>query len=71
MTTHCFCRQCGDDIAPARVALGYHLCLSCGDAAARKERSNKWIVAIPYSKGAYQVVSTADIAWLNPKRIGG
>ena len=63
-----FCTKCGDDIAPARVALGYHLCLSCGDAAARQVRH----CVVPLNKSNYTLITNrAELAWLNPKRIGG
>jgi len=60
-----FCIQCGDDVPARRVALGYRTCLSCGDKQAKQV---KFTVMIPFSKGAYQVVSREDIAHTNPKR---
>ena len=57
--------RCGEHIPDGRVALGYTTCLPCGDTAARLV---KFTVMPAYSKGAYQVVSKADIAHTNPKR---
>lgn len=59
------CTKCGDTFPPARFALGYTTCLDCGDTAARLV---KFTVMPAYSKGAYQVISKADIAHTNPKR---
>jgi predicted nucleic acid-binding Zn-ribbon protein len=59
------CNQCGDYFPDGRYALGYRTCLSCGESAARQV---KFTVMIPFSKGAYQVVSREDIAHTNPKR---
>lgn len=33
-----FCRECGEPVRAARYALGYKLCLLCGDEAAKKTR---------------------------------
>ncbi len=29
------CPECGDEVNPRRVAIGYRLCLECGEEAAR------------------------------------
>jgi len=47
------CRECGDPVKQGRWDLGYRTCLLCGDDIA-KER--KFTVAIPYGKGAYQLI---------------
>ena len=60
-----FCRNCGDEVATKRSLLGYRTCLACGDKEARAVRHT---VMPAYSKGAYQVVSRADVALTNPKR---
>lgn len=60
------CVICGDDVSHARVALGYKTCLHCGEAQAKKV---KHTIAIPYSKGAYQYISQAELLkQTNPKR---
>ena len=58
------CNHCGELFPSARYALGYRLCLDCGDTVAKEV---KFTVIIPYSKGAYQVVSREDVARTNPK----
>lgn len=48
---------CGEEISPARVALGYATCLVCGEKEAKKR---KFTVAIPYGKGAYQLINNPE-----------
>jgi predicted nucleic acid-binding Zn-ribbon protein len=62
------CMSCGDDYPPGRAELGYRTCLQCGESAAKKYASTHFTVTIPYSKGAYQVVSVEDLKTTNPKR---
>lgn len=66
------CRECGDDIDPRRVAIGYRLCLWCGEDAAKTERKS-WTVVQEYSKGGYMFITpTAAATTLkqtNPKYI--
>jgi len=66
------CTECGDDIDPRRVALGYRLCLWCGEEAATTERRG-WTVVQEYTKGNYQFITpTAVVVTLkqtNPKEI--
>jgi hypothetical protein len=58
--------NCGEQIDPRRSALGYDTCLSCGERAARLI---KHTVAIPFSKGAYQLITHPDLLRnTNPKR---
>jgi hypothetical protein len=45
------CPRCGDDVPAARVALGYRLCLLCGEEAAREERTG-WTILTPHKQGA-------------------
>jgi hypothetical protein len=55
------CVECGDEIdPPQRAALGYRVCLFCGEDAARAERRS-WTVVQEYQKGGYMFV-TADAA---------
>jgi hypothetical protein len=57
---------CGEEIEQGRWDIGYRVCLECGDSIA-KER--KFTVAIPYSKGAYQLIhDPKDLFFTNPKR---
>ena len=55
------CRQCGDDIDYRRYQLGYRICLWCGEEAATTERLS-WCVVQEYTKGNYQLVTTASAA---------
>jgi hypothetical protein len=50
------CRECGDDVHIERWALGYRLCLFCGEDAAAVERAS-WCVVMEYGKGNYQYVT--------------
>ena len=55
--THC--SWCGKNVAPARWALGYTVCLHCGEEQAKQERMG-WCVVQEYGKGAYQLVTAAS-----------
>jgi hypothetical protein len=50
------CHTCGDDVHIERWALGYRVCLFCGEEAARSERSS-WCIVQEYGKGPYQLVT--------------
>lgn len=66
-----FCRICGDDIEPPERAALKPLCLFCGEEQAVQERKS-WCVSIPYSKGAYQLITNpADLLGTNPKQPRG
>lgn len=52
-------------VPPARAALGYHTCLSCGEKAASKVRH----CSAPINKSNYYYVSDLDVLkQTNPKR---
>ena len=60
------CPQCGDDIDPRRVALGYGLCLMCGEEAAREERTH-WTI-VPMHKSNYVLLTDRnDLKGINNK----
>ena len=60
--------KCGNPINPNRIAAGYFICLECGEAKAKEARTS-WCISIPYSKGAYQLITdTNDMKQTNPKR---
>lgn len=60
-----FCQTCRSDIQPERAVLGYKLCMSCGEAVAKRK---KHIIQIPFSKGAYQYIHNPDdLRITNPK----
>jgi len=62
------CPNCGSDVAPARVHLGYKHCMECGETQAREVRMT-WCVAPAYNKGAYQLITNPDdLKVTNPKR---
>jgi len=64
------CVDCGDDVDPKRSALGYKVCLFCGDDRARMERAS-WCIVQEYNKGAYTLVTTSSapttLKQTNPK----
>lgn len=64
------CVECGDDFSVERWALGYRVCLFCGEEAARMER-NSWCVIQEYTKGNYQLVTSTQahttLRQTNPK----
>ena len=66
------CTECGDDIDPRRVAIGYRLCLWCVEEAATTERRG-WTVVQEYTKGNYQFITPTAVhttlKQTNPKEI--
>ncbi len=50
------CADCGDDYPSERAALGYSVCLFCGEDRAKAERAS-WTVIQEYTKGNYQFVT--------------
>lgn len=61
------CPECGGFVHPKRIALGYFLCLKCGEAKAISARRT-WTVA-PMNKSNYILVTNKDVLkQLNPKR---
>jgi hypothetical protein len=60
------CIHCDDDIDPRRAALGYRLCLFCGEEAAREERRG-WTIA-PMHKSNYVLLTDRnDLKGINNK----
>ena len=49
--------ECGEDIDVRRWNLGYATCLECGEKEAKQR---KFTVAIPYGKGAYQLINNPE-----------
>ena len=68
------CWTCGDDVSSERRALGYKLCLFCGEEYAQQERS-AWCIVQEYTKGNYQFVTDesaySTVRQTNPKNIKG
>ena len=66
MSEVCQCRLCGEDIEPKRYALGYRVCLWCGEDEAKAERAS-WCIA-PMHKGNYMLITDKDdLVGLNNK----
>jgi len=60
------CNTCGDEVGTARYALGYRVCLFCGEEAAQTARA-AWCVA-PMHKSNYMLITDRrDLAGLNNK----
>jgi len=62
-----YCPKCDmEEIEPKRLALGYTLCLTCGEAAAQAEVNRRRSrIAIAYPKGAHQYITdTIDLEGL-------
>jgi hypothetical protein len=60
------CPRCGDDVPAARVALGYRVCLWCGEEDARAERRS-WCIA-PLHKSNYMLLTNKeDLKGINNK----
>ena len=53
------CDRCGDAYSAKRANAGYHICLMCGEDAAREERKG-WCIAQEYGKGNYQFITVAS-----------
>jgi hypothetical protein len=53
-----YCRTigCTNGIGKARAFYGHLVCKSCGESNAKEARLS-WCVGIPYSKGAYQLIT--------------
>ena len=47
-----------EEISPGRAALGYKVCLTCGEIDAKLESEHKsQRIAIAYDKGGYQYIT--------------
>lgn len=66
MNTKTLCRECGDPVPARRAALGYKLCLLCGEEAARTERMG-WCVAPMHKSNYVLVTDRRDLQGLNNK----
>ena len=60
------CVECGEEYNPKRAALGYRVCLDCGEVSAKKiARYRSKCSAPAFNKGAYQpVMSKDDAKWV-------
>lgn len=58
------CSQCGETYSAKRANAGYHLCLLCGEEAARSRR----FTIAPMHKSNYMLISNPeDLKGLNNK----
>ena len=57
--------SCGNRIPPARVDLGYRVCLLCEEQSAKTlAEKRKKQVGITYNKGGYQYITEMDLKTL-------
>jgi hypothetical protein len=61
-----YCVWCGADVHPKRWALGYNLCLVCGDEQARQDR-NEWCVVPMHKSNYFLCTDRADLKGINNK----
>lgn len=65
METHCV--FCGEVVCPERWALGYSLCLGCGEQHAKQQ--TKYHITAPLNKSNYLLITDlTQLRQLNPKR---
>ena len=58
------CTECGAAVNPARVAIGYNVCLPCGEHRARQRKHT----IAPLHKSAYIVITDRrDLFGINNK----
>jgi ribosomal protein L37AE/L43A len=61
------CKLCGMTYAAERLAIGYAICMPCGDDLATKANTKRTVV--PMNKSNYMMVTDMTILkQLNPKR---
>lgn len=66
MTNTVECIECGEPYPAKRAALGYKLCLKCGETAARKVK----FCTVPGHKQGYMVISNkAELVGINTKGV--
>jgi ribosomal protein L37AE/L43A len=57
MKTDLHCNCCGDTISAGRAALGYKVCLFCGEDIAKQQRHT----IVPMHKSNYVVISDKSL----------
>jgi hypothetical protein len=60
------CFDCGAPFPPARAALGYNLCLACGDKAAREARAG-WCIVSTHKGHFTRITKKEELKHLNQK----
>jgi RNA polymerase-binding transcription factor DksA len=61
----CECEDCGAAFSERRAALGYRLCLTCGEKAAREQRAGWCVAPIAHKQGATLVTQREQLRGLN------
>jgi hypothetical protein len=61
-----YCSWCGDDVEPRRWALGYKVCLFCGEQAAKAARAT-WCIAPMHKSNYVLITDRRDLHGLNNK----
>lgn len=59
------CKNCGEEFSPKRAALGYQVCLPCGEKMARSERSGWCVAPVAHKQGATLVTDKSHLRGLN------
>ncbi len=59
------CRKCNEEIDPRRAALGFKVCLDCGEAIAKAEIAHRRKAMMPLHKGNYVFVGSGEAAKQN------
>ena len=60
------CVWCGADVHPKRWALGYNLCLVCGEAQARADR-DEWCIVPMHKSNYFLCTDPEDLKGINNK----
>lgn len=55
------CADCGEDVPPKRIMLGYNFCLVCGDKRAKSARKAWTIVPAGSKQGYTRVTKKQDL----------
>lgn len=59
------CEDCGATFSERRALLGYRLCLTCGERAAREVRAGWCVAPIAHKQGATLVTQKSQLRGLN------
>lgn len=62
------CVSCGDTFSRARKAIGYKLCMPCGDGDAKAKNKGRTVVNL-HKSNAILITDMNDLKDLNPKYI--
>jgi hypothetical protein len=59
------CAACGEEFSPKRAALGYSLCLQCGDKTAKETRAGWCVAPVAHKQGSTLVTDKSQLRGLN------